>query len=310
LTKMTIQLRMRRRVLWILLIAASLFLGGCRKSAEKTAPTSSTAPAVPDSKERHHRLFTGGVSPLIVSLSPETIPFHDGHAPLGRYSLTYEIDGAEKAKKAYISLDARGVGVLQQFDVDLQPRGKIEFFLDASNIDLGPTVRFRAHCPGNDTDWFLMGSDPLPYPEVATSSQIGSVLPAYVETSQRPLGGNFPVTIKGAKITKDCTAEAQIDGNTVELKNAANFRAACLQRFTRTPDLYPAPGRESGRKWAGHAGRRHLHFEFCGMNAARGFSFRTPIAPTPPQDPPCDCVRRSRDSLPRFRNSACGRGQR
>jgi len=157
---------------------------------------------------------------LIVSLSPETIPFHDGHAPLGRYSLTYEIDGAEIAKKAYISIDARGVGVLQQFDVDLQPRGKIEFFLDASNIDLGPTVRFRAHCPGNDTDWFLMGSDPLPYPEMTTSSQIGSVLPAYVETSQRPLGGNFPVTIKGAKITKDCTAEAQIDGNTVELKNA------------------------------------------------------------------------------------------
>ena len=76
---------------------------------------------------------------------------------MGRYSLTYEINNSEKASKAYISVYVPGVGEVQRFDVDVLPKATIEFLLDASKVDLGPTVRFRAHCPGNDTNWFVMG---------------------------------------------------------------------------------------------------------------------------------------------------------
>lgn len=161
-----------------------------------------------------------GVSPLIVSMSPETITVHEGHAPMSRYSLTYEIDHSEKVTKAYISIYVRGIGEVQRFDVDVQPRGSIEFLLDASNVDLGATVRFRAHCPGNDMDWFVMGSDPLEYPQNTTSRQIGDVSPNYVEVGRTPHAGGIPVEIWGSQITSACTAEAQVDGTSVELQNA------------------------------------------------------------------------------------------
>jgi hypothetical protein len=216
------------RIACALLATGILFLFGCRKSAEngatpnpQNAPTAeqNDAQGAPVREERHHRIFADGISPLIVSMSPDTIPFRDGHAPMGHYSLIYEINNSEKATKAYISVYVPGVGEVQRFDVDVQPRATIEFLLDASNLDLGPTVRFRAHCPYGDTDWFIMGSYPVPYPQFWSTSQIGSVAPAYVETRGRgPIGG-VPITIEGAKFTRECTAEAQVDGSNVELQN-------------------------------------------------------------------------------------------
>jgi hypothetical protein len=216
-----------RRIVCALLAAGILFVSGCRKSAANGATASpQNAPAVeqndaqgvPVRAERHHRMFADGISPLIVSISPDTIPFHNGNAPMTRYSLTYEIDNSEKATKAYISVYARGVGEVQRFDVEVQPRATIEFLLDASNVDLGPTVRFRAHCPYGDTDWFVMDSDPMPYPQINTTSQIGNVVPAYVQRGL-PKSYGIPITMAGSKFTRECTAEAQVDGSNVELQN-------------------------------------------------------------------------------------------
>ncbi len=164
-------------------------------------------------------MFGSGVSPLIVSMSPETITVRDGHAPIARYSLTYEITNSERVTKAYISIRADGVGEVQRFDVDVQPRATIEFLLDASNIDLGPTVRFRAHCPYGVTDWFVMGGDALEYPQNMTSREIGSVSPNYVQAGGVPREGGLPVEIWGSQITRECTAEAQVCGSAVELTN-------------------------------------------------------------------------------------------
>jgi hypothetical protein len=215
------------RIVCALLAAGILLVSGCRKSAEN-GPTSNPqnapamprndAPIVPVREERHHRMFASGISPLIISMSPDTIPFHDGHAPMARYSLTYEIDNSERATKAYISVYAPGVGEVQRFDVDVQPRATIEFLLDATNFDLGPTVRFRAHCPYGDTDWFVMGSDPMPYPQINSTSQIGNVVPAYVQRGHSNVGG-VPITIAGSKFTRECTPETQVDGSNVELQN-------------------------------------------------------------------------------------------
>ena len=191
-------LNCRRRAGCALLIAVIFLFNGCRKSAETgTAMPPENPPAqppvqavnasaMPKSAERHHRMFMGGISPLIVSMSPDTIPFRDGHVPAARYSLTYEIDHPEKATKAYISIYARGVGEVQRFEVDVQPRGQIEFLLDASSFDLGPTVRFRAHCPFGTTDWFTMGADPQEFPQSPSDQQIGSVTPVYVNAPEEP----------------------------------------------------------------------------------------------------------------------------
>jgi hypothetical protein len=168
-------------------------------------------------------MFMSGVSPLIVSMSPETIPFRDGHLPPVRYSLTYEIGNSEKVTAAYISIYARGLGEVQRFSVDIQPRAEIEFLLDASSFDLGPTVRFRAHCPFGTTDWFTMGGDLPEFPQSASNKQIGSVTPAYVDAARGlQQDGGVPVKIWGMQFTRDCTAEAQVDGTTVELKNVVS----------------------------------------------------------------------------------------
>jgi hypothetical protein len=199
--------------------APLLFLSGCRKSSNSAAaPSQASTAGSPASTERHHRMFMGGVSPLIVSMSPETVQFSNGHVPVAHYSLTYEIDHPEKVTKAYISIYAPGVGEVQQFDVDNQPRGQIEFTLNASDFDLGPTVRFRVHCPYGDTDWYIMGSDSMSPLLINSSRQIGNVNPGYV--AARP-GGSYgvPITIVSGLIMKTCTAEAQVDYSSVELQN-------------------------------------------------------------------------------------------
>jgi hypothetical protein len=199
------------------------FVTGCRKSSEPTtATTPQSSPATtPESKERHHRSFMGGVSPLIVSMSPDTIQFHNGHVPVTRFSLTYEIDHPEKVTKAYISVYATGVGEVQRHDVDVQARAQIEFLLDASDFDLGPTVRFRVHCLYGDTDWYVMGSDPTNYFQSTSTREIGGVNPPYIAKHMPGLSGGVPITIASGLIMKTCTAEAQVDSSRVTLQNIA-----------------------------------------------------------------------------------------
>jgi hypothetical protein len=216
-------MKRQRWLLSVLFAAPVLFLGACRKSPEASpaaaAQASATTPADSSPKQRQHRFFTGGISPLIVSMAPDTIHFHDGHLPVTQYSLTYEINGAERATKAYITINSSAVGELQRFDVDVQPRGQIEFMLDASNFDLGPSVRFKVHCPYGDTDWFIMGSDPMNYLQAQSTRQISGVNPAYVRAQAGPLGAGLPITIASGLIMKSCTAEAEVDSSHVDLQN-------------------------------------------------------------------------------------------
>jgi hypothetical protein len=221
-------------VLFALAAAQILFLGACRKSSEPTpAATPQSSTATPGSKERHHGMFIGGVSPLIVSMSPDTVQFHNGHIPVTRFSLTYEIDHPEKTKKAYISVYADGVGEVQQFDVDVQPRGQIEFFLDASNFDFGPTVRFRVHCPYGDSDWYTMGSAPVTSLQSNSTREIAGVNPPYIVRRPPGIAGGVPITIASAMITTTCTPEAQVDSSSVELQNivASDKRITALLPF-------------------------------------------------------------------------------
>ena len=114
---------------------------------------------------------------------------------------------------------------MQRFDVEAQPsgvqsRGEIEFLLDASSRDLGPTVRFRVSCPAGDTDWYPMGILPAGASSQISTPQIGNVTPGYIAAgSSRPAGTGVPVTIWGAHLTRACKPEATVDGTSIELKN-------------------------------------------------------------------------------------------
>ena len=244
----TSMLNCLRRFLCALVAAGILCLSACRKNAESAtsgplatpAPTAGTpSPASPTNPVRRHRSFPGGVSPLIVSMSPETIPFHNGNVPMGKYSLTYEIDNWEKATKALISVFIPGAGEVQKFDVDIQQRATIEFLLDASNYDLGPTVRFRALCPGSDSDWFIMGGDPVRFPHRPEPGQIGSVMPEYVLKGS-PQSDVVQVYISGPQITKDCKPDAQVDGTNVELHNIIAFSGE-IRGYLNYSDLQSRP---------------------------------------------------------------------
>lgn len=172
---------------------------------------------------RHHGMFTNGTSPLIVSMSPETVAVHDGHASMARYSLSYEIDNPEKAKKAYISVYALGIGEVQHFDVDVEQHAQIEFLLDASAMDLGPKVRFRVRCPAGDSDWFTLGAPPQVGAQPSSGIQIDSVDPPYISPKSIIPGVGARVIVRGAKITHDCKLEADVADAPAALQNVAVY---------------------------------------------------------------------------------------
>lgn len=164
-------------------------------------------------------MFMNGISPLIVSISPETVNIYQGHAIPQRFLVTYEIDNAEKVTKAAISVRAEGLGTLQRFDVAVEPRAQVDFFLSASSFDLGPTVRFRVHCPAGDSDWHTMGILGAPLSPEISAPQIGNVIPRYIATrDSRPAGDGVPVIISGVHFTQGCTPQAKVDETPIELK--------------------------------------------------------------------------------------------
>ena len=207
------------RAVWVLFSAALLLFGGCRKTAETAAATNAPSAAAPESPQRKHHMYMNGISPLIVSVSPETVNVSHGHALPQRFLVTYEIDNAEKVTKAAISVRAEGLGELQRFDVAVQPRAQVDFLLNGSSLDLGPTVRFRVRCPAGDTDWQTMGIFGTPISPQIPTPQIGNVIPRSIGTrNPRPAGSGVPVTISGVHFTQGCTPEATVDGSPIELK--------------------------------------------------------------------------------------------
>jgi hypothetical protein len=165
-------------------------------------------------------MFMNGISPLIVSVSPETVNIYKGSALEQRFLVTYEIGNAEKVTKAAISVRGEAVGLLQKFDVAVQPRAQVDFLLTAGSIDLGPTVRFRVRCAAGDTDWYTMGILPTGVSSQISTPQIGNVTPAYIAAgNSRPPGSGVPVTIWGAHFAQGCTPEATVDWTPIELKN-------------------------------------------------------------------------------------------
>jgi len=212
-----------------ILLGAAIFATGCRKSSESNAPPapqpadnasqSASDQSAPAPKQRLHHFFDNGVAPYIVSMSPETIFVRDGHAPMQRFSLTYEIGNPEKATRAEIQVKVPGVGEVQHFDVDIVAHAQIEFQLDASNFDLGPDVRFRAHCPFGDTDWFTMGVDPVSPPPRFPDPKAGTIGPQFVSVRGGQSAGGVQVQIWNPQITRDCTPEGQVDGRSIELQN-------------------------------------------------------------------------------------------
>jgi hypothetical protein len=208
------------RAAWVLFSAALLLFGGCRKTAETAAAAKAPPPAAPASTPRKHGMYMNGISPLIVSVSPETVNIYEGHALPQRFLVTYEIDNAEKVTKAAISVRAEGGGELQRLDVAVEPRAQVDFLLDGRSFDLGPTVRFRVRCPAGDTDWYTMGIEPPGVPSEISTPRIGNVTPGYISAgTSRPPGSGVPVTLWGAHFTQGCTPEAKVDETSIELKN-------------------------------------------------------------------------------------------
>lgn len=201
-----------------------LSAGGCRKSGESTTTTQPAADAQPAAptdaapKQRLHRFFDNGVAPYIDSISPDTVVVHDGHAPMQKFTLAFEIDNSDKATKAEIQVDVPGIGEVHLSQIEIQPKGQVEFLLDASSFDLGPTVRLRAHCPSGDTDWLTLGDDPPAAPERLAGQGVPTISPLYIDTRHGKTG-SAAVSIWSPEITRECTAEAKVDGQTVELRN-------------------------------------------------------------------------------------------
>ncbi len=204
----------------VILVAGIFGFTACKRNSAGTSSPVTEAASTPDQAApaiRRHAIFGGdGISPLIVSMTPDTAVVSSGRVTSTRYSLTYEIDNADKATKAWISIYLPGIGEVDKFDVEVQPRGEIEFFLDP-NVDLGPTVRFRAHCPNGDTDWFTMGSPAAEFNDRMTKHMIGNVTPQYVKAGPETPGAIVPVTIWGAQLTSQCTLEGEMDGASVQM---------------------------------------------------------------------------------------------
>jgi hypothetical protein len=103
----------------------------------------------------------------------------------------------------------------------------VTFEIDPSNADFGPTVAFRARCPGGETDWFTLGTQlpdeerSLPGPRITSVSPDRNPLKGTLlrNNGEIPAGASVPVTIRGTDLTSDCQIETTVSGRTIELKN-------------------------------------------------------------------------------------------
>jgi hypothetical protein len=192
--------------------------GGCERPPE-TPPRAATPAATPATPPAPRPVE---VMPRIVSVTPDTINVIDGRALRRSFQIVYEIDGPERVEKARVVIYARGIGEMQRVEVPVVPRGTVNLEVTGDNVDLGPTVRFRAVCPGGVTDWYTLGHERLPVEQqMSTPLQIIGVGPSWIEQSIQDIGGSaVRISVGGKGLTGECKLEAQVNRRTVELRNA------------------------------------------------------------------------------------------
>jgi len=198
-----------------------ILAAGCNKSSN--APSApQNAPSAPQPTS-HPAPAPRTVAPRITSIEPETIEVRGGHASSTRFRVSYSIDSPERVTKAMLRIYAPGIGDVQHpVDVLVRASDILDFTLDTSE-DFGPKVSFRVHCPAGDTDWYTFGSPPQPYdPEANGKIKISNVTPRYVSSYNETGAENSGTLVTiwaGDMITSECTAETEVDGHAVELKN-------------------------------------------------------------------------------------------
>lgn len=222
------------RLVQLSLLAIALLLSGCRKSADQ--PAAKTAPSQPAASASVEQ-SSAPVSPRIVSLSPETVTVRQGQASHEKYSLVYEINGSEKVERAEISVQVPGIGEVQRFDVPVQPRGEVAFFLDVPK-DLGPTLRVRARCPEFTTDWYTFGVREARYGLRISERYLGRVDPPYIEASSASTP--VPISLWSIHLTEDCKPEAEVDNITAEI-TSAGLRENTMQAMLSRKELNGRP---------------------------------------------------------------------
>jgi hypothetical protein len=211
-----------RRSLRPLCIVALFTLTACHSSTPAANKSADAQPALPSGPVYRHRPYASGVSPAIVSLTPDTVAVRSGHAYFARYTLEYDILGIDKVKGGHILVYAPGVGQIQSIDIQVQQHGTVEFILDPESLDFGPTLRVRAHCPAGTTEWRTLGEPTTQYdPHAADTLAITNLTPEFVarDYTQQAAAAAVELTFWGKQISKDCTAEAELDGTTIQLQN-------------------------------------------------------------------------------------------
>ena len=185
---------------------------GCRKSPA-TAPSTPTAfeassPAA--ANERHHGLFTGGVSRLIVSMTPDTIRVHDGDASLATFFAGLRDQPLGKSNQ---SIDLRRCN-----RVDGDPKGlmstfsgerRLSSYSTRLNLTLVPRYAFALIVHTATPTASSWSSEPLEFPQRSSSREIGNVSPNFVKVRGRVPGCGVPVMIWGSQFTREWTAEGR-----------------------------------------------------------------------------------------------------
>ena len=157
----------------------------------------------------------------IVSVTPESIQVRGGRAVADDFLIEYRIANPEKVDKAEVRVHARGLSDISRYELPVRAEGTFSLRVEPGAFDFGPTVRFRASCPEGVTDWFTLGSPPVPYDDrMAPGLKIGSVTPESIGFDRNPdSGGAVRIGIWGLELTPECTAEGEIDGRPLPLHN-------------------------------------------------------------------------------------------
>lgn len=215
----------RRSRLAIGIVLIALAAAACRR---ETPPDAADPAAAPPPVASLTPAPTE-VIPKILSVEPATIFVRDGHATPGIYNVLYEITNVDRVVDAEVRVHAPGLGRVQQMPI-AQPaaRANISIVVDPTKKDFGPTLAFRARCPGGNTDWRTLGSEPLSAAEFSEPVlRIASVSPDRISLDRAliagdgdiPAGAGVEVSVRGPLLTAQCTLEASVNGGPIELHN-------------------------------------------------------------------------------------------
>jgi hypothetical protein len=173
--------------------------------------------------------------PWLVDVDPDFVNASGNSVEIAGLHVHYKIIRPAGVTSAYLQLWNDAAGVIESREVPVSGEGEVDW-TPKGPINIGPQVRFQAHCPSGDSNSFIWGQPKL---ETTALPAITNVIPNYapeaIVDDPNPAHVGVPVRVWGNGL-EGCTLAMSINGHDVPLPLPDRFNV-----FVKRDDLGAGP---------------------------------------------------------------------